>query len=67
MAQSDLVATILKLHLSLGTYWDASKECHFLVGTTRTPIAVKDEGLLGDLVVESKKNVATKVTIALTE
>jgi len=56
-----------KLHPSLRTYWDASKECHFLVGTTGKPIAVKDEGLLGDLVAESKKNTATKVTIALTE
>ena len=29
-----------KLHLSLRTYWDADKGCHFLVGTTGEPIAV---------------------------
>lgn len=52
-----------KLHPSLRTYWDASKECHFLVGTTGAPIAVRDEGLLHDLVAESKKNAATKVMI----
>ena len=51
-----------KLHPSLRPYWDASKECHFLVGTTGAPIAVRDEGLLHDLVAESKKNTATKVT-----
>jgi hypothetical protein len=52
-----------KLHPSLRTYWDASKECHFLVGTTGAPIAVRDEGLLRDLVAGSKKNAATKVMI----
>jgi hypothetical protein len=56
-----------KLHPSLRTYWDASRECHFLVGTTGEPIAVSDEGLLRDLVAESKKNAATKVMIILTE
>jgi hypothetical protein len=56
-----------KLHPSLCTYWDASKECHFLVGTTGAPIAVGDEGLLHDLVAELKKNAATKVMVMPTE
>jgi hypothetical protein len=56
-----------KLHPSLHTYWDASKECHFLVGTTGEPVAVRDEGLLRNLVAESKKNAATKVMIVPTE
>ena len=52
-----------KLHPSLCTYWDASSGCHFLVGTTGEPIAVRDEGILRDLVAESKKDAATKVII----
>jgi len=56
-----------KLHPSLRTYWDASKESHFLVGTTRAPIAVRDEGLLHDLVAKSKKTAATKAMIMSTE
>ena len=31
-----------KLHPGLRTYWDASQECHFLVGTTGDPLAVRD-------------------------
>lgn len=54
-----------KLHPSLRTYWDASSGCHFLIGTTGEPIAVRDEGLLRDLVAESKKDAATKVIILL--
>jgi|SRR5882762_1096115 len=50
-----------KLHPSLRTYWDASNGCHLLVGTMGEPIAVRDEGLLRDLVAESKKDAATKV------
>ena len=53
-----------KLHPSLHTYWYASKECHFLVGTTGELIAMGDESLLHDLIVElEKKNTATKVTL----
>ena len=50
-----------KLHPSLRTYLDASSGCHFLVGTTGKPIAVRDEGLLRDLVAESNKDATTKV------
>ena len=52
-----------KLHPTLRPYWDASRGCHFLVGTTGEPIAVRDEGLLHDILAESKKDAATKVIL----
>ena len=51
-----------KLHPGLRTYWDSIHECHFLVGTTGDPIAVKDEKIIRDLVEASKKDAATKVS-----
>jgi hypothetical protein len=50
-----------KLHAILRTYWDAGKECHYIVGTTGDPIAVEDESLIQELVASAKKDAATKV------
>lgn len=52
-----------KLHPALRTYWDPSKECHFLVGTIGEPIAVKDETTVRELMETHKKNAATKVSL----
>ena len=50
-----------KLRPVLRTYWDAVKECHFIVGTTGDPIAVEDDSLIRELVASAKKDAATKV------
>jgi len=55
-----------KLHPVLRTYWDAAKECHFIVGTTGDPIAVDDENLIRELVASAKKDAATKVGLSKT-
>jgi len=53
----------IKLHPALWTYWDPSKECHFLVGAIGKPIAVKDEATVCELMETHKKSAATKVSI----
>jgi hypothetical protein len=55
-----------KLHPGLRTYWDSTKMCHFLVGTTGKPIAITDEGMIRDLVEKHKKDAATKVSFFCT-
>jgi len=55
-----------KLHPVLRTYWDAAKECHFIVGTTGDPIAIDNENLIRELVASAKKDAATKVGLSAT-
>ena len=50
-----------KLHPGLRTYWNPSKECHFLIGTPGEPIAVPNVNQIQELVTSAKKDAATKV------
>ena len=46
-------------------YWDPSKECHFLIGTTGEPIAVPDVKQIWELVASAKNDTATKVCLSV--
>ena len=54
-----------KLHPGLRTYWDPSKECHFLIGTTGEPIAIPDVKQIWELVASAKNDTATKVCLSV--
>lgn len=51
----------MKLHPGLKTYWDATKMCHFIVGTVGEPVPVINEHNIREQVADAKQDAASKV------
>lgn len=54
-----------KLHPALRTYWDPTKKCHFIIGTTGDPIPVEDENNIREQIADAKEHAAKKVKLVL--